>query len=189
MLGGDRIEHRLVKKAGDRLAERRGVGQGVVEQGSHVPARLQDILARKRGVDLLELIVVGRSQEGERRGQGAGTDAGDGLEHGPGPGGGPSDQQTCPKGAVLAAARNRQELGPGQVARIPRGTEQGLLTEERLHHRLAERRGIAIAPVAGLGQFQDDCLFLRRNRHRVRAGERSATRDDQTHDSYGEPKN
>jgi hypothetical protein len=92
VLGRDRVQEGAIDVLAKHLAQGLGVGHGVAGQAGQIAAQLEDILGGDVGVERLQLAVVGGAQEGERRDQGAGADAGHQLEHRPIAGGRPAIQ-------------------------------------------------------------------------------------------------
>src|SRR5262249_36516950 len=99
-----------------RSTKRRAVGKRILKQYSQGPAPAHHVLRRERRVDLLQALVVGGAQEGERRGQRTRADARYELEAGARAGRCPSDEEPGGIGASFATARDRKEFGRPQVA-------------------------------------------------------------------------
>ena len=85
VLGRDRVQEGAIDVLAKHLAQGLGVGHGVAGQAGQIAAQLEDILGGDVGVERLQLAVVGGAQEGERRDQGAGADAGTSLNTGRSP--------------------------------------------------------------------------------------------------------
>ena len=108
VLARDGIEHLLVGVAGDHLGQRAGVGHGIVEQGGGEAARAEDLVGGHGRIDVAQRVVVGGSEKGEGRDQGAGADAGHHLEFRPRAERRPAVHQPGTEGAVVAAAGDRK---------------------------------------------------------------------------------
>ncbi len=108
---GDVVEHRLGDVSRHRPPERRRGGKRVLRQRREIASRFEHVLPGNRRIDLLQLRIVARPQERERRDERAGADAGHQLELGPRSRSGPADQKAGAERAILAATGYRQVVG------------------------------------------------------------------------------
>ena len=129
-------------------------------------ARLEDVLRRYRGVDLLQRRVVLRPEKRERRDQRAGADAGDELELGPRSGSRPAVQQSRRVGPVVAAARDRQENRGRERPFVPLFRQELLFYPDRLERDSAQLGHVAAADVTHARHARNLGLGGELGRHR-----------------------
>ena len=120
-----------------------------------------------------ELVVVGRAEEGERRDQRAGADAGDDVEFRPGSGLGPAGQHAGAERAAAAAAGQRQGIDMARIhARIGFRRERPLLDDGQ--QLLGRNAACVVAPDADAAVAGDLGAVDQRLRDGVAAVDRQA---------------
>jgi hypothetical protein len=154
VLDRDLLEHLLGNGLFDQVSQRRIIGQTVVEYAADNAAFFQDVIGRNGGVKVAQVLIVFRTEEGKRRQQRAGADAGHQVERRAIAGYRPAAQQAGPESPVVSAAGQGEEMGrrqgPGQSGCSPcRKSVFHRLPHVRIHRCCTFGQNVAHARHAG----------------------------------------
>ena len=146
VLRRDGVEHLLRDGFLEEIPEGRRVGHRVAVEDGEDPSLRGDVLHGDGGVHRLQLLVVRRSEERERRDERPRADARDELERRPRPGLRPAVEQARSERAVVAAAGDGEVGGRRQRPGVALGGQVGSLASPGLDEVLLEHvepRGVA----------------------------------------------